>query len=315
MTSQSLEHPGQEKNNLLVALTLSIALIAVSLAAIFIRLSELEISPNATIFNRLWIATVAIAFWRVLENSKVKNSTTNDQPQDSPASDKSRQTVLLLSMGIVSSISLILWAWSLTQTTVANSVVIRNLTPVFTTLGGIILGQAIYQKFMLGMVIALLGAISIGIGDFEYSMMNVWGDLAALVSAMFYGINLLIVERLRLKLKSTEIILWRCFLGTLVILPFAILTEGPIFPDSKLGWLSVIALALVCQLLGQGLLIYSLKKVSSAFVSVLLLLEPAISALLAWIVFAESLTLANGLGFLVILVGVYIAKLPAPKEV
>jgi hypothetical protein len=38
--------------------SLSAALLAVSLAAIFIRLSEREIGPNATVFNRLWIATV-----------------------------------------------------------------------------------------------------------------------------------------------------------------------------------------------------------------------------------------------------------------
>ena len=38
---------------------LSIGLIAISFAANFIKLSEDELSPNSTIFNRLWIASVA----------------------------------------------------------------------------------------------------------------------------------------------------------------------------------------------------------------------------------------------------------------
>ena len=64
-TEKLSSQPNLEENDLkkveqlptLSALVLLfIALIALSLAAIFIRFSEMEISSNATVFNRLWIA-------------------------------------------------------------------------------------------------------------------------------------------------------------------------------------------------------------------------------------------------------------------
>ncbi|MGL5062581.1 MAG: DMT family transporter, partial [Microcoleus sp.] len=51
------------KGNFWAVISLLAALLAVSFAAIFIRFSEQEISPNATVFNRLWIATVVFGMW------------------------------------------------------------------------------------------------------------------------------------------------------------------------------------------------------------------------------------------------------------
>ncbi len=39
-----------------------------------------------------------------------------------------------------------------------------------------------------------------------------------------------------------------------------------------------------------------------------LLLEPIVSAILAWIIFAEGLTSITGLGFMIILTGIYLAQ-------
>ena len=124
---------------------LSAALLAVSLAAIFIRLSEREISPNATVFNRLWIATVVFGLWngagaarRRMSGAQVEGRSNYTWPD----------VMLLTAVGVVSSASLGFWAWSLTQTNVANSTVLRNLTPLFTTLGGwLLLGGALTTGF------------------------------------------------------------------------------------------------------------------------------------------------------------------------
>ncbi|WP_256890990.1 hypothetical protein [Cylindrospermopsis raciborskii] len=49
------------------------ALVALSFAAIFIRLSELEIGSNATIFNRLWIATLFFGLWNSIKQIQAKD--------------------------------------------------------------------------------------------------------------------------------------------------------------------------------------------------------------------------------------------------
>jgi drug/metabolite transporter (DMT)-like permease len=78
--------------------------------------------------------------------------------------------------------------------------------------------------------------------------------------------------------------------------------------------LAVLSLGLVSQCLGLGLLTFCLSRFTSAVVSVSLLAVPAITAVLAWILFAETLTLVNGLTFVVVLMGIYLA-ISAPKSV
>jgi drug/metabolite transporter (DMT)-like permease len=294
------------RGNFWAIVSLSVALLAVSFAAIFIRLSEREISPNATVFNRLWIATVVFAVWNGVGAARRRMS--EDLPEVR-SNYTVRDVMLLTAVGIVSSASLGFWAWSLTQTNVANSTVLRNLTPLFTTLGGwLLLGRRFDNKFLLGMTVALVGAVAIGIDDFQTAGDNLAGDIAALLSAMFYAGNLLIAEHLRTKFPATTILMWRCFIGSLLILPLVLLAGDRVFPYSWEGWLAVIALAVICQAFGQGLLIHSLGRLSSGFVALFLLLEPVITAILAWMLFSENLSLFNWLAFGVVLAGIYLAK-------
>lgn len=286
--------------------SLSAALLAVSLAAIFIRLSEREIGPNATVFNRLWIATVVFAVWNGAGAARRRMSETAPEVRSNYTA---RDLLLLTAVGVVSSASLGFWAWSLTQTNVANSTVLRNLTPLFTTLGGwLLLGRRFDNRFLVGMTVALVGAIAIGIDDLQTAAQHLAGDITALLSAMFYAGNLLIAEHLRAKFPAATILMWRCFIGSILILPLVLLSGDRIFPYSWQGWLAVIALAVVCQAFGQGLLIHSLGRLSSGFVALFLLLEPVITAIIAWLLFAEKLTLFNWLAFSVVLAGIYLAK-------
>lgn len=212
-------------------------------------------------------------------------------------------------MAIASTASVVCWAWSLTQTSVANSTVLRNLTPLFTSLGGwLFLNLKFDRQFILGMIVALLGAIAIAWDDLQIGTESLWGDCTALLSAFLYAIYLLTVEHLRNSLNATTILLWRCILGTCLIFPVVLFSEDTLFPHSRQGWLSVILLAIVCQAIGQGLLVYCLKQFSSGFIAIFLLLQPVVSAVLAWGFFAENLTLLNGLAFCLVLGGIYIAQ-------
>ena len=292
-------------------ISLCLALFALSFTAIFLKLGETEISSNAIIFNRLWIATIILGLSQ--ETRKIKSlSSYNFQKKNNDfnlATYSNCERWLLLLMVFSSTASVIFWAWSLTQTTVANSTVLRNLTPLFTSLcGWLILKQKFDRQFCWGMGIAILGAIAIGWHDLQISSGNFLGDATALLAALLYAIYLLTVEHLRLHRTATTILFWRCAFGTLLILPIALYAGGSLFPTSWLGWMVVIALAFVCQVCGQGLLAYSLNQFSSSFVAMFLLLIPLITAVLAWLIFAESLSWLNAIAFILVLFGIYVAQ-------
>ncbi|MDF5731864.1 MAG: DMT family transporter [Rhizonema sp. PD38] len=229
--------------------SLFVGLGILSSVAIFITLSEREIGPAATIFNRAWIATVFFVLWNGF--STVHRQLFDDEPvQQEPYT--SGILWRFLALGILMFLELFLWAWSLTQTSITNSSVLSHLTPLFTVLAGWLVWRMHFDsRFLTGMVIAVGGSFAIGLSDLQISANNVLGDVAAVVSAIMFGGYLLVVEQLRTKLSAWTILLWGSVLVSLLSLPVALITEDKLFPDSWGGWLSVIALALLCQALGE----------------------------------------------------------------
>ncbi|MEH1932658.1 MAG: EamA family transporter [Nostoc sp.] len=278
---------------------------AISFGSIFLKLSEIELSPSATVFNRFWLASVVFLLWHGYKAIRQRFSL--DKPVEQQLYT-SQDLWLLLGAGILWAATLVLLAWSLTQTSVAISSVLHNLAPIFTSLGvWLLFRQGFENQFLIGMAIALGGAIAIEFEELQFATDEVQGSLAAIVSAVLLSAYLLIVEKLRTKFSPATIQLWICAIAALVIFPILLFTQDQLFPSTVSGWLWVISLALICQVLGHGLLTYSLARFSSVVVSLVHLLEPVFSGIFALVIFSEKLTFSNWIGFAVVLIGLYLA--------
>ncbi len=66
MTNKLEVSQPQKTGNLRALASLFVALLAMSSSGIFVRLSEGEISSNATVFDRVAIATIVFGFWNGL---------------------------------------------------------------------------------------------------------------------------------------------------------------------------------------------------------------------------------------------------------
>ena len=290
-------------------IVLAIAVIALAFSPIFTKLSELELSPTATIFNRLWIATIIISGWQSFAaiGAKSVESTELVFTHHSPTY---KEKGLLILASFSATASALLWAISFTQTSIASSTVLRSLTPLFISFGAwLILQQRFEKQFIVGMVLAIVGGTAVGWDDFQLGNEHLIGDAIALLSAALHGINILTVGYLRDRGCTTDrVLLWRCGTGALMMLPVVYFSSTQILPISLQGWLAVIALAVVCQTFGQGLLVFSLKQFSSSFVGIFALLKPIVTAILAWLIFAESISFTSGIALILILGGIYLAK-------
>ncbi|MBE9048131.1 DMT family transporter [Pleurocapsales cyanobacterium LEGE 10410] len=289
---------------------LLIAVIALAFSPIFTKLSESELSPTATIFNRLWLATIITSCWQLIETP-----TRLSEIQFSQYSDRQEQGLLMLA-SLSATLSALLWAISFNHTSIASSTALRSLTPLFISFGAwLIFQQQFESKFIWGMVLSITGGMAIGWNDLQIGTEYMIGDGIALLSAALHGANILIIGCLRDRGCATaRVLLWRCAVGALLLLPLC-LADTQLFPISRSGWLAVIALAIVCQTFGQGLLVYSLKQFSSSFVGIFTLLKPLITALLAWVIFTEKIGLIDGVALILILFGIYLAKFSSSATV
>lgn len=291
--------------NWIAPIALSVALLGIASASILIAIAETEIKPNVITCDRLLIAAIAFGIWNNFK--RVNNFNPNPVSKSQPVYT-GRAIGLLLIAGISFAISLSLWAWSLTQTSIANSTLLNNMMPLFTTVGGwLIFRQQFSVRFLIGMAVAVAGVIAIGIEDLHLAASNLMEDGEALMAAMFSAISILSLEQLRVQFSTPVIMQWTSLTGGLLLLPMVFFTEDWLLPISNNGWGAVIGLGLISQALGQGLLTYSLAKFSSGFVAVLMLSIPVIAAILAMLIFAEQLSVFNWLGFAVVLLGIYLA--------
>lgn len=312
---QSTLSPTQlgQKTPALAYLVLTVALVSLSFTAIFIKLSLEEISANATLFNRLWMATVIFGAWNGF--TELSSRDTDGQSSTPQKAFPTKAALLLVLVAVLHVVGRFFWTWSITQTSVVNATLLANTPPIFTTLGAwLILKQQFDRRFIGGMMVALMGALTLGLGDFS-SMAGAplgsspaMGDAAALLSAVFYAASCLITEKLRVHFRAQTILLWRCLIGCGVMFPIVLSAQEPAFPITAAGWIAIVGLAVVCEGLGHGLVVYSLKFLSSSFVNVFLLLESVLTAIFAYLIFSEGLGVLNLLTFAMILGGVLIAR-------
>ncbi|MGB3536416.1 MAG: DMT family transporter [Microcoleaceae cyanobacterium] len=297
-TSTSVSN-SESNSSLIVSISLLIlALFCIAFSSIFIVIAETDLNPTAIALNRLFIAAVAFGLWIKFLPSAPSETETNP----------TFNIPIFILAGVSLAASQVCSSWSLTQTSVANSALLNNMMPIFTTLGAwLFLGRQFTRKFIMGLIVAIIGVIAIGIDDLHISSNQIMGDEAALLSAILLAVSLLSTEHLRQHYSTIQIMTIIGFIGSLSILPLVIFNGDTLIPTSWAIALAVLALALISQVMGHGLLIYSLKQFSSGLVSVSMLSIPVIAAVLAMILFSQPLTLANGLAFAVVLLGIYIA--------
>ncbi len=277
-------------------------LMLIAFLPILLRIGESFISPNATIFNRVWIASVVIGLW----NGRLLLRTQLLQHSPFQVFSDTRKFILLLALTFCFLSYQLLGAWSLTQTSVANSEVLHSLTPLFTTLLGWILFRQYFDSlFLIGVAISIAGSISLGINDFYTIFDKLQGDGLALLSALFWALYLLIAEKLQKQLSVATIANWICFLGALILFPILLISHDQLFPSSIEGWLTVVSLGVSAAFI-QGLTIYSLRFLSSGLVATILLINPLVTAVLAWMIFSETLSLLNWISLFTILSGIYL---------
>lgn len=292
-----------------------LAQLAFGLVPLLIRFCQREIDTNAVMFDRFCIAVLFLLIWDSLVTIRRRwfDSATieSDLTEPTAIEPKPPATSLLGLLGLASfflSSSTVLWAWSLTQTSIANSTLMYSTLPLFTVLiGWLLLRQQVDGIFLIGMMITMAGSFIIGLDDWQISFDKLQGDTLALLAALIRTGYILTIEKLRNHLNATTIVMKVSAICILLNLPLLLTVQGKVLPSSGTGWLTLMGLGLTL-IIAQGLMSYSLKQLSSGFVAIASCLDPIFGAGFAWLVFSEMLNFYNLIGFGVILLGVGFAS-------
>jgi drug/metabolite transporter (DMT)-like permease len=222
----------------------------------------------------------------------------------------SRQEVgLMAASGVFLAFHFATWISSLAYTSVASSVVLVSMGPLFVGLGSwLFLRERPGLLLIVGIVMAAVGSIVISGGDLGRGRDQLLGDLLALTGAVMVAGYLMIGRKVRphRSLVTYIALVYGAAMVTLLIM--VLVTGQPMvgFSPAAYGWM--LALGLVPQLTGHSTLNWALRHLSATYVSIVTLAEPLSAGLLAYIILGEAVSWSTAAGGVLILAGIYVAS-------
>ena len=199
------------------------------------------------------------------------------------------------------------WHAGILLTKLGNATLFGNISSFFFAAWGLWLARRWPSTIQaLALSLAAFGCALLMWGSAELSASHLRGDLLAVLAGLLYTFYLILVERTRGQLQPLPLLFLASLFGAIMLLPVALLAGEVIVPAD---WTGLFALALCSQVIGQGLLVYALGHLPPLVVGIAMLTQPALSALLGWLYYGETLTARDWIGAAMIVIALILVRL------
>jgi len=250
---------------------------------------------------------VAAGFWRVtlaLPFLWVVAITVKQKPH------WPRRTLVWVIFGAATFYALDLAAWNagIRLTKLGNATLFGNVGSFVLVAWGLWLTRRWPRGLQaLAIILAVGGAALLMGGSYELSARHVRGDVLTLFAGLLYGGYLVLIERVRGELEPLPVLLVATLFAVPPLLIISLASGEQLWPHD---WTPLLIFALSSQVLGQGLLVYALGTFPPLVVGLALLTQPAISALIGWLAYRETLSALDWLGAAAIAAALVLVRLP-----
>jgi drug/metabolite transporter (DMT)-like permease len=253
------------------------------------------------------VGPVAVGFWRVTIALPFLFALAHASGQRPHWPRRALITAILIA-AIFYVLDLAAWNAGIRMTKLGNATLFGNTGSfVFAIYGLWLAHHRPSPRQALALGLAAAGAALLMSGSYELSPQNLTGDLLTLLAGLLYGGYLIFMERARTELQPLPLLLLATLFGIPMLLAISVGLGEQIWPHD---WTPLIIFALSSQVLGQGLLIYSIGNFPPLVVGLALLTQPVISALVGWFVYGEGLSATDAIGALGIAAALVLVRLP-----
>lgn len=265
--------------------------VALALGIVWVRMADT--GPVSAAFWRLLIAIPCFVVLARLSHQPLRGMT-------------ARTHTIMAGAGIFFALDLAAWHLGIGLTRFGNATLFGNSGSILLVAWGLIVLQrwpgwrewAAFGAAITGAAVLLGRSLEIGTNTLR-------GDLLCLLAGFLYTFYIVFLQKARANLGSWALLVFSSLYGLPVLLAGGLLLGEPVWPHN---WLPLIALALTSQVIGQGLLVYSLKHFPPLVVGLALLTQPAVSVAVGWALFGETLGLLDGLGMVLVSLGLVLAR-------
>lgn len=256
----------------------------------------LDVGPIAGGAWRMGLAVPVLAVWSRFAAGR------RETPQN-----LTRYALPLILAGIAFAFDVGSFHLSLTGTSVANASFIGNIAPVLAVIGGaLFFREHPSARVWPALGLALLGSWVMA-GMVAPAKVG-FGDAFALSAACAYASYLLFIKRARAGLDGATATLLSASVSAIALAIAAWLHGERLIPSSPLGWMIVVLLGVVSHAMGQGLTSVAVGRAPVSLIAVVILAQPPVSALIAWLVLGEAMSPMQMAGGTIILAAVFLAR-------
>ncbi len=210
--------------------------------------------------------------------------------------------------GLFFAVDLAAWHIGILMTKMGNATLFANAASLFFPIWGYLIARSLpSRREGAAFALAALGAVLLVGRSAELSREHLLGDMLCLAAGLCYTGYLVLIAGAREKLPSWTLLSWSTLATILPLLAIAAALGEQIMPTN---WTPVIALAVVSQLLGQGMMVYALGRVTPLVFGLALLTQPIVSAAMGWFSYGETLAPLDVAGAVMIGLALILVRQP-----
>ncbi|MBR7838176.1 DMT family transporter [Actinospica durhamensis] len=246
-----------------------------------LALAVLGVGTSGPLIAATRAAPLAIAVWRNALGAAVLTPFALLRHREELRGLRRTEWITALLAGLMLGLHFATWTPSLSMTSVASATAFVATQPMFAAFIARLRGEHVAARAWLGIVVAFLGVIVLSGVDLHLSQRAFVGDLSALCAAVFAAIYMTLGARVRQTVSLTSYTSICYSTASLTLVALALITRQSLLGFDGSAWLKICALTAGAQLLGHTLFNRVLKTTSPTVVSVVILLEVPIAALIA----------------------------------
>ncbi|MBB3033576.1 DMT family transporter [Alteriqipengyuania lutimaris] len=199
-----------------------------------------------------------------------------------------RRIAFLVALGALAfAFDLASWHIGIEQTRLGNATLFGNAGSIVLLFWGIVVARTMPARAEWAAIILALGGAAILLGrSAEISASTLVGDLFCITAGFLYAVYLLCLQDARKTLGSWGLLARVCLVAAPVLLFVALLRGEPVWPRD---WTPLLVLAILSQVIGQGLLVFALRAFPPMIIGLALLTQPAVAVGYGFLAFGEVL--------------------------
>lgn len=282
----------------------------------------LELLALVLIWSGSWIAIkwglteippYSLAFFRFLVACPVIVAITYSSEGKNSLKIKKNEVFTLAFLGLLG-VTLVqsIQIFALKYTTAINSSILINFNvPFIAIFAMLFLRESITKKTALGILISFIGAVFIVInGSLSgFQKINI-GDILIILTGIFWAAYSVAGKKIMEERTPLSVTSFSFLFGTLFLFPMSLFESKFSFIGdiTKLGIGSILYLSLLCSVFAYICWNRSMNCEKASNVAMFLYFVPVVTAIMAWFLLGEIITIFTVIGGALVIFGVYMAE-------